>query len=294
VGLAYGQEIRHEQKWSAEVKASETAYSTARLAILKIDDATYIAPGRRAWLTPTGEVNGKVAWKTSPGKNALVEVAATNNTVSVRIRGESIAFRRETLDTLSINEDIDLQFHPIQVRAGVWGVNVFAYNQANPAAAAFAGLSYYPYDPAYRVEAVFEPGKAEPVDFLTVDGITKRFWKVGAAQFDLKGTTLELPLYSESGSGPKMSAFFLDGAAGNTTFGGGRYVDVESVRAYPPKTVTIDFNTARNPLCARASFYKCSPSKDRLAIAIEAGEKAPPAGSRLPSSVNGQGEVRVR
>ena len=41
--------------------------------------------------------------------------------------------------------------------------------------------------------------------------------------------------------------------------GAGRYVDVADFGKFPPASVTIDFNNAYNPNCARSAFFT-SPS----------------------------------
>ena len=49
-----------------------------------------------------------------------------------------------------------------------------------------------------------------------------------------------------------LSAFFLDELSGKETYGVGRYIDFD-VKGLP-KTLTIDFNRAYNPNCARSPF----------------------------------------
>jgi uncharacterized protein (DUF1684 family) len=140
----------------------------------------------------------------------------------------------------------------------------------------FEGLTYFPYDPAWKVTATFTPAaKAAPVDFQTSRGTSKRFWHVGAANFTIKGAQLSLPMYAENARGEGLSGFFLDATTGKTTYSAGRYIDAEFAGAFPPKNVTLDFNYAYNPNCARSPFYTCPLTKDRLAIAVEAGETAP-------------------
>lgn len=258
-----------EEKWAAEIKQGNEAYSTARLAILKIDDAAYVKPGGRAWLVRTGAANGKLAWSYTAKKGALLEVGFGKDGAPEALRNGAPV----SPSLVSVTPDVDVRIQQTQVSAGVMGLRAFAFNQANPAAKAFTGLSYFPYDPAYRVEAVFTPGKAEPVDFETSRGITKRFYRLGAARFTLKGAALTLPLYGEFPQGAK-SAFFLDANSGKATYAAGRYVDAEAGTA--PGTLTIDFNYAYNPNCARSAFYTCPLTKDRLAVAVDAGEKAPP------------------
>ncbi len=157
------------------------------------------------------------------------------------------------------------------------GVRLFAYNQKNPEPRAFRGLDYFAYNPSYAVQAAFEAETPKAVDFETSRGWVKRFWRVGVAHFALNGVDIRLPLYGENAMPKEVSAFFTDDTTGKTTYGVGRYVDSELAGTFPPKMVTIDFNEAYNPNCARSQHYNCPYATDHLPIAIEAGEKAPPA-----------------
>jgi len=63
---------------------------------------------------------------------------------------------------------------------------------------------------------------------------------------------------------------FLDDTNGNTTYGGGRYVDL---RIPKNDTITIDFNTAYSPYCAYNENYSCPivPRENYLDIKVKAG-----------------------
>ena len=52
-------------------------------------------------------------------------------------------------------------------------------------------------------------------------------------------------------------------------------VDVSDFGAFPPAKVTIDFNDAYNPNCARSAYYTCPVATDVVAMAVKAGEKDP-------------------
>ena len=64
---------------------------------------------------------------------------------------------------------------------------------------------------------------------------------------------------------------FRDSTSGKTTYGAGRYIDLEP---NPDGSVTIDFNMAYNPYCAYNDSYSCPlpPVENWLQIPIEAGE----------------------
>ena len=159
--------------------------------------------------------------------------------------------------SIAVDRQVDVAGQPTQVGAGVNGWRIFVYNQQNPVAKAFTGVSYYPYDPAFRVTAQFTPDAGLPPRvFRTSRGTDKLFYHAGDAVFMLKGKSVTLPFYAESND-PKlvkdMSAFYTDNLTGKGAYGAGRYVDVADFHKFPPAKVIIDFNQAYNPNCARSA-----------------------------------------
>jgi uncharacterized protein (DUF1684 family) len=275
-GLGAAEQSRQE-KWKADIADANAAWATNHLAILKIDHAIYIKPGERAWLVRTGEPNGKVHWSLTPKNGALVEASYEADKVELRAGQIEKKFVASEGSSIAVNADIDVRAQLTQMAPDQMGVRLFAYNQRNPEPKAFKGLDYFAYNPSYAVVAAFEPETAKPVDFETSRGWVKRFWRVGVAHFALNGADIRLPLYGDTATPKDVSSFFTDATTGKTTYGVGRYVDSELVGAFPPKTLTIDFNEAYNPNCARSQHYNCPYATDHLPIAVEAGEKAPPA-----------------
>lgn len=68
---------------------------------------------------------------------------------------------------------------------------------------------------------------------------------------------------------------FTDNSNGDTTYGGGRYIDLE-IPKEGVETIVINFNMAYNPYCAYNSKYSCPipPSTNHLNIEVKAGVKA--------------------
>jgi hypothetical protein len=181
--------------------------------------------------------------------------------------------------SIAIDKDVDIAGQPTQVGGGINGWRIFVYNQKNPAAKNFKGVSYYPFNPAFRVTARFVPDAALPGKmFRTSRGTDKQFFHGGDAHFTLNGKQVTLPFYAESRD-PKaikdMSAFFTDALTGKGVYGAGRYVDIADFGAFPPSSVTIDFNQAYNPNCARSAHFTCPVAVDALALAVTAGERDP-------------------
>ena len=104
-------------------------------------------------------------------------------------------------------------------------------------------------------------------------------WRhTGDATFSLQGKTVTVPLYADTNVASKveqMSSFFTDELTGKGAYSAGRFVDVEKFVKFPPAAVTIDFNYAYNPNCARSPFYNCPFAVDNIPLAVRAGERDP-------------------
>ncbi len=139
----------------------------------------------------------------------------------------------------------------------------------------FNGLNYYEPDLDYKVMAKVE--KIESRDYMNVptsDGKVERYLKFAYAVFDLKGQRLKMLLLKKVGMGSASIIFtaFADDTSTETTYGGGRYLDLELKNA---RQIEIDFNKAYNPYCDYDPRFSCPlpPRENILPIAIEAGEK---------------------
>ena len=153
------------------------------------------------------------------------------------------------------------------------------------ARAAFSGLAYFDYDPAYRMRVRLEP--AEVGDPLIIDTggedgvITYR--RAGWLRFRLGETDCRLTVFSLVGYGGGLFLPFRDATSAKETYGGGRYLFdtvkntdglVLTMTAGSPD-VTIDFNFAYNPSCAYDARWACplAPRENWLAVPVRAGEK---------------------
>ena len=137
----------------------------------------------------------------------------------------------------------------------------------------FKGLKYFPADPAYRVEARFEPyNPPKKMPIANVLGMTSEEVSPGALVFTLKGQTYRIDPILEQGE-TDLFIIFKDATSGKETYGAARYL-----YASPPDAngrTVIDFNRAYNPPCAFTPYATCPlpPAQNRLKVRIEAGEK---------------------
>ncbi len=267
-----------QQQWTREIAEANVAWAKRPHAILKIQDAAYLGEGQSATLVGTKGKPATYKWVSGKIQDGILYAAFKGGKMSGAMHGKPLddaTFQKGIV----IDRNIDIQGFPTQVAAGVMGVRIMLFNQLRADALNFGGVDYFPYDPTYRVTAVFKPDPKRPARvFRTSRGTDKQFFLVGNATFTLKGEVFTLPFYSGD-SDPKkitdVSSFFMDDLTGKQTYGAGRYVDVADFGAYPPKTLTIDFNFAYNPNCARSPFYTCPVATDVVALAVCAGEKDP-------------------
>jgi len=144
----------------------------------------------------------------------------------------------------------------------------------------FAGVDYFPYDPALRVLAAVEPAEEEVRDIAGSAGSSTRFRRFGRARFELGGVPqlLELFWLDEYGGGVFLP--IADATSGKETYGGGRYI-LDTVKGSDlgelDGRLVLDFNFAYNPSCAYDPRWACplTPPANRLEIAVHAGEKKP-------------------
>lgn len=147
---------------------------------------------------------------------------------------------------------------------------------------AFKGLPFFPIDTTYAVVARLKRSKRpKTVDMPTTQGTLRKYDIYGSVHFTLNGKEHRLFLYQshQLRAMPKYSRHlllaFTDLTTGHTTYGGGRFIDVEIPEG---DTMTIDFNKAYNPYCAYSGRYACpiTPKENSLDTEVSAGVRYEP------------------
>jgi uncharacterized protein (DUF1684 family) len=136
----------------------------------------------------------------------------------------------------------------------------------------FAGLDYFPIDPAWRIEATwvpFEPMKQIPITNMI--GITEPADVPGKVVFTYAGHTVELLPVDE---GDNLFFILTDLTAGKETYEASRFLYVPKPKPGETKII-IDFNRLQNPPCAFTAFATCPlpPKENRIPFPVRAGEK---------------------
>lgn len=143
----------------------------------------------------------------------------------------------------------------------------------------FKGLDFFKFDSIYVVKATLKlTPNSEWFKMKTTTSRESEQRIFGILTFELKGETFSLNVYQGKDLMKKdeykdyLFLPFLDDTNGDTTYGGGRYIDL---RIPVGNTIEIDFNKAYNPYCAYNDRYSCPivPRENYLDTKIEAGVK---------------------
>ncbi len=141
----------------------------------------------------------------------------------------------------------------------------------------FKGITFFPIDPKFTVKGNFtkiQNGKTLP--FPTSAKKIKYYKEYGKINFKIENHEFELTIYQSDPpiEGYENSLFvpFTDDTNGVSSYGGGRYLDLEISDIQKDK-ILLDFNQAYNPYCAYSKYYNCPipPVNNYLDIEILAG-----------------------
>lgn len=143
----------------------------------------------------------------------------------------------------------------------------------------FKSLDFFKFDSTYVVAATLK--RTPNTEWFKMKTTTSRESEeriFGVLTFQLKGKTFSLNVYQgkelmkDEDYKDYLFLPFLDNTNGDTTYGGGRYIDL---RIPEGDTIEIDFNKAYNPYCAYNERYSCPivPRENYLDTSVEAGVK---------------------
>jgi uncharacterized protein len=169
-------------------------------------------------------------------------------------------------DRLSLGNDLQFWVHNSGER-----LSIRLRDQNSSLRKDFTGLSWFPIDSAYRVEATYTPfEKPKMVDVASLVGDSDKTPIPGLVTFTLKGQTYSLEPFAEAGD-PRFWFVFRDLTSQKETYPAARFL-------YTPAPVNgkmiLDFNKAENPPCAYNPYATCPlpTEQNRLRTRIEAGE----------------------
>lgn len=144
----------------------------------------------------------------------------------------------------------------------------------------FKGLDFFEVDSSYVVQAKLE--RTPDSSWFNMKTTTERMTQervYGILHFELHDKSYSLNVYQgkdlmeREGYEDYLFLPFLDNTNGESTYGGGRYIDLRIPKG---DSITIDFNKAYNPYCAYNEKYSCPivPRANYLNTEIKAGVRA--------------------
>jgi uncharacterized protein len=189
-----------------------------------------------------------------------------NPGVQIKMKGQTVqsaAILPDSEDRLAMG-DLSLQVHKSGERYAVRLKDKNSKFRKH-----FAGLTWFPIDEHYRVEAKFVTYDApHELEIQNQAGDTLKIPSPGYAEFTLAGEQYRLEAISQASG---LNFIFRDLTSGKETYPAARFLDTPA-----PKDgqLILDFNEAYNPPCAYNPYTTCPlpPPENRLRIRIAAGE----------------------
>ena len=142
----------------------------------------------------------------------------------------------------------------------------------------FPGLDYFPFDPAWQIEAVWSPFPSPvQMEVPNVAGELKTLSVTHRALFEIDGQRMSLLPMSVSEK--EIFFVFRDRSSGKESYGAGRFLRVSFSHREGDGKIVLDFNRSFSPPCAFTPFATCPlpPPENWLPIEVRAGEKKPVA-----------------
>jgi uncharacterized protein (DUF1684 family) len=139
------------------------------------------------------------------------------------------------------------------------------------------GIDYWPYDPALRFTVeLLEAGAEDREVDLASDGTVTLRRTATVVLPDPVGASLDVWTLLQYGGG--LFVPLRDGTAGDTSYGGGRYLLDTAKGAWlggEDRSIVLDLNFAYHPSCRYDARWTCplAPPGNTIVTSVEAGER---------------------
>ena len=146
----------------------------------------------------------------------------------------------------------------------------------------FRGLDFFPIDSSFIVKASLTRIEDAPIfEMATTTDRKPLYREYGLLNFEVNGVKCELTVYQNIDDLQREETEnllflpFTDDTSGESSYGGGRYMDLSITDITPENTIELNFNNTYNPYCAYNEMYSCplTPRKNHLNVSITAGIK---------------------
>lgn len=139
------------------------------------------------------------------------------------------------------------------------------------------GPTFYAYAPEWRLTGDLERLKGVDLKFVSMPatrGKTQDYLEYGHVKIASGADTVALLVYRPLEHPDQFFIPFHDKSNGDETYGGGRYVHLDSLDTHK---FILDFNNSYNPYCAYDTTWICPlpPPQNTLPFAVRAGMLAP-------------------
>lgn len=145
----------------------------------------------------------------------------------------------------------------------------------------FEDLPYFEIDEKWNLPVKFRVNETqEIIEIPTSAGFSKTFKAYGLLAIHIDGDYFPLTAYKrvlkegqEHSDHPTLFVPFKDLTTGGSTYGGGRYMDIEIPE--DDSELYLDFNLCYSPYCAYGDGFACPipPSSNFIKAEVTAGEK---------------------
>ena len=262
-------QLAWQQRRHAELSSPDSWLGLIALTWLEAGANSVGADPACAVVLPTGPallghlvVTGTaVVWRAAPGGTVQIEGAGPD-------RGEGVALATDRDGAPSTVSWGDLKFFVIE-REGRLAVRL--RDRAWAARQPLADLEYFPFAPAWRIEADWQA--VEPPLTMQVPNVSGELKEVTVSWQAMfrHGEQVVTLLPMEVGD-DHVFFIFRDGTSGRISYGAGRFLRTRPAR---DGRILLDFNRAYNPPCAFTPFATCPlpPPENWLPFPVEAGEK---------------------
>lgn len=270
VGLSAEDAKTSWQTWHANELRS---FSSSSQSFFRIRDSVRLRKNESAYLDLSPQSARKWTWNLVPDSRHRLEV---------KFDGQQLSLLPPTGATLDLMKQKEWKSPNGLLVARPGGLRpdfayVFLYD-AKHSKFEKSLVPYFPFNPQAVVHAqLVRPNEEKAVVFQTSGGNSREYRLYGKAKFSFAGKELSLDLFApEKGEVKSLFLPFKDQTNGKSTYGGGRYTEVE-FDASKPKALIIDFNRAYNPYCAYSHYFDCPLIVgNELEVEMRAGAKIPP------------------
>ena len=163
----------------------------------------------------------------------------------------------------------------IEVIRRTGSVAIRVHDPKSPHLKAYNGIPTYAPSSRWRVVGTFTPYPELKIvtTGAVVEGLEHHLSATGVIDFELAGAAAQLVAFGDPSTG--LRVLFTGATSGVTTYPGARVLSIDEPDA--DGSVMLDFNRASNLPCAFTDYATCpvAPAANRLAVAVEAGEKNP-------------------